>query len=47
MSAHPFQQLITYIYKYTCTCYAYIIDNETSIQTKSWIKYFIDSCLAQ
>ena len=28
MSVHPFQQWITYIYKYTCTCYAYIIDKK-------------------
>ena len=25
MSVHPFQKWITYIYKYTCTGYAYII----------------------
>ena len=28
MSVHPFQQWITYIYKYTCTGYAYIIDKK-------------------
>ena len=28
MSVHPFQQWITYVYKYTCTCYTYIIDKK-------------------
>ena len=39
-----------FFYKYTCSCYIYIIDKkdtsiQTSIQTKSWTKYFIDRYL--
>ena len=48
MSVHLFQQLITDVYKYACTSYAYIIYKK--VQTyrqpyrQSWTKYYIDRC---
>ena len=42
MSVHSFQQWITYIYKYTCTGYAYIIDKKVHPYRQSWTKYIID-----